>query len=250
MAERNLIYFVADVHLGRRQETKAEVEARFVAFLKSLPVASVSRLYLLGDIWDFWYEYHDVVPREGLRVVAELIHLMDEGVEVWFCPGNHDIWTFSLFKDLGMHYFEQPLFVRLGDKDFCLGHGDLLGGATRGYAFLLGVFRNRFLQRLFSTIHPTLAFRWARNWSKSSRDKHPNHKFRGPDEFLYQFAAKAEQEHHVDYFVFGHYHDSVDLTLPGGAKLIVLKDWESGGMPCAVFNGSSFELRSPASPAE
>ena len=250
MAERNLIYFVADVHLGRRAETKAEVEARFLAFLKGLPVESVSRLYLLGDIWDFWYEYHDVMPREGLRVVAELIHLMDEGVEVWFCPGNHDIWTFSLFKELGFHYFEQPLFVRLGDKDFCLGHGDLLGGATRGYAFLLKIFHCRFLQRLFAAIHPTLAFRCARAWSKSSRDKHPNHRFRGTEEFLYQFAAQTEQERHVDYFVFGHYHDSVDMTLPGGAKLFVLDNWEEGGMPCAVFNGSSFELRSPASPAE
>lgn len=250
MAERNLIYFVADVHLGRRQETMAEVEARFIAFLKGLPVESVSRLYLLGDIWDFWFEYHDVMPREGLRVVAELIRLMDEGVEVWFCPGNHDIWTFSLFKELGMHYFEQPLFVRLGDKDFCLGHGDRLGGATRGYAFLLGIFHSHFIQRLFAAIHPTIAFRWARAWTKSSRNKHPNHKFRGAEEFLYQFAAKTEQERHVDYFVFGHYHDSVDLKLPGGAELIVLKNWEDGGMPCAVFNGSSFELRTPASPAE
>ena len=250
MAERNLIYFVADVHLGRRPETREEVEARFLAFLKGLPVEQVSRLYLLGDIWDFWFEYHDVVPREGIRVVAELLHLMDEGVEVWFCPGNHDIWTFSLFKDLGFHYFEQPLFVRLGDKDFCLGHGDRLGGATRSYSFLLKLFHSRFIQRLFAAIHPTLGYRWARAWTKSSRGKHPNHKFRGPDEFLYQFAARTEQERHVDYFVFGHYHDSVDLTLPGGAKLIVLKDWEPGGMPCAVFNGTSFELRTPASPAE
>ena len=250
MAERKLIYFVADVHLGLKLKDPEEREKRFIAFLKGLPAESMRALYLLGDIWDFWYEYRDVVPRFGARVVAEYIRLMDAGVEVWFCPGNHDIWTFSLFKELGFHYFEQPLFVRLGDKDFCLGHGDLLGGATRGYAFLLKIFHCRFLQRLFAAIHPTLAFRWARAWSKSSRDKHPNHRFRGTEEFLYQFAAQTEQERHVDYFVFGHYHDSVDMTLPGGAKLFVLDNWEEGGMPCAVFNGSSFELRSPASPAE
>ena len=250
MAERNLVYFVSDVHLGRRDVDPAEREARFVSFLKGLSPETVKALYLLGDIWDFWFEYHDVVPREGFRVVAELVHLMDEGVEVWFCPGNHDIWTFSFFKELGFHYFEQPLFVRLGDKDFCLGHGDCVGGATRGYSFLMKLFHSHFIQRAFAALHPTLAYRWARAWSKSSRSKHPNHKFRGPDEFLYQFAARTEQERHVDYFVFGHYHDSVDLTLPGGAKLIVLKDWEPGGMPCAVFNGTSFELRTPASPAE
>ena len=250
MAERNLIYFVADVHLGLQIQDPAEREARFINFLKQLPTGSMRALYLLGDIWDFWYEYRDVVPRSSSRVVAQFIRLMDAGVEVWFCPGNHDIWTYSYFEELGMHRFEQPYHVTLDGKDFCLGHGDLLGGATRGYSFLIKVFHNHFLQRLFAAIHPTLAFRWARAWSGSSRKKHPYHKFRGEEEFLYQFAAGAEQERHVDYFVFGHYHDSVDMTLPGGARLIVLKDWSQGGMPCAVFNGSSFELRSPASPAE
>ena len=93
MAERNLIYFVADVHLGLRMQDPAEREARFIDFLKGLPAESMRALYLLGDIWDFWYEYRDVVPRSSARVVAQFIRLMDAGVEVWFCPGNHDIWT-------------------------------------------------------------------------------------------------------------------------------------------------------------
>ena len=95
MAERQTIYFVADVHLGLETADPREREERFISFLKGIPVETTRALYLLGDIWDFWYEYRDVVPRSGARVVAALIALMDAGVEVWFCPGNHDIWTYS-----------------------------------------------------------------------------------------------------------------------------------------------------------
>ena len=250
MAERNDIYFVADVHLGLRTADPEEREARFLAFLKGIPAERTQALYLLGDIWDFWYEYRDVVPRCGARVVAALVGLMDAGVEVWFCPGNHDIWTYSFFESLGMHRFEQPLHVRLGQKDFCLGHGDLLGGAPAGYKLMLKVFRCRVAQRLFSTLHPWLAYRFGLGWSNSTRRKHTPYHFRGAEEPLYQFALAESERRHVDCFVFGHFHDAVNLTLPTGAKLYVLKDWMEGGTPCGVFNGSSFELRNPAFPAE
>ena len=147
-----------------------------------------------------------------------------------------------------MHRFDQPLHVRLEGKDFCLGHGDLLGGAPWGYRLMLRVFRCRLMQRLFSTLHPWLAFRIAMNWSRSNRRKHTPYHFRGAEEPLYRFAVEESERQHVDYFVFGHFHDQVDLTLPTGARFIVLKDWMDGGMPCGVFTGSSFELRSPASP--
>ena len=249
MAERQTIYFVSDVHLGLSTADPREREERFLAFLKGIPAESTKALYLLGDIWDFWYEYRDVVPRIGSRVVAALIRLMDEGVEVWFCPGNHDIWTYSYFESLGMHRFDQPFHVRLGEKDFCLGHGDLLGGAHWSYALMLKIFRCRFLQRLFSTLHPWLAFRFGLGWSHSNRRKHTPYHFRGAEEPLYRFAVAESERRHVDYFVFGHFHDAVDLTLPTGARLIVLKDWMEGGTPCGVFTGSSFELRTPGSPA-
>ena len=246
---RTLSYFVSDVHLGLQVAGPADREARFTAFLKGIPAEETEALYLLGDIWDFWYEYRDVVPRMGARVVAALITLMDAGVEVWFCPGNHDIWTYSYFESLGMHRFDQPFHVRLEGKDFCLGHGDLLGGAPWSYSLMLRIFRCRFLQRLFSTLHPWLAYRFAMGWSRSNRRKHAPYHFRGAEEPLYRFAVEESQRRHVDYFVFGHFHDQVDLTLPTGARLLVLKDWMDGGMPCGVFTGSSFELRSPGSPA-
>ena len=250
MAERNEYWFVADVHLAQPATDEPERERRFAAFLRTVPTERVRALYLLGDIWDFWYEYRDVISRSGGRVLAELIRLMNEGVEVWFCTGNHDVWTYSYFESLGMHRFYQPYYVQIAGKDFCLGHGDMLGGAPLGYRLMIWAYNNRVLQRLYSSLHPWIAYRLARKWSLHSRKKHSDHCFRGEQEPLWKFAVEEASRRHVDFFVFGHYHQAVDATLPGGAKFYVLKDWIKGGMHWAVFNGSSFELRSQASPAE
>lgn len=240
------VYFVSDVHLGLQMLDPRGREERFVRFLKELPRDRVGALYLLGDIWDFWFEYRDVVPRCGTRVVAELISLMDAGVEVWFCQGNHDIWTFSFFESLGMRKFTQPYFTEIGGKLFCLGHGDALGGAKLGYRLMIGLFGSRFMQWLFSLLHPWLAYRMASGFSSTNRRSHKPYRFRGEEEALYAFAEKLSSERHVDYFVFGHYHDAVDMVLPTGARLVILKDWIGGGSPHAVFSVSSSELHSQA----
>ena len=243
MAERNKSYFVADVHLGLRSMDPKEREDRFVAFLKSIPRDTAKALYLLGDIWDFWYEYRDVVPKEGVRVVAQLIDLMDNGAEVYFLPGNHDIWCYSYFESLGIKKLSQPCITKIDGKIFCLGHGDCLGGAKWSYRFMLSAFRWRPLQVLFSTLHPWIAFRFGLGWSRSNRRTHKPYHFRNEDEPLYKYAENMAQKQHIDCFVFGHYHDRVDLALPSGARFVVLKDWMDGGMPCGVLTGSSFELQ-------
>ena len=241
MAERTLVYFVADVHLGLATADPAEREQRFLDFLGQVPDNALA-LYLLGDIWDFWYEYHDVIPREGARVVARLIALMDAGVTVYFFPGNHDIWCYSFFESIGMIKCTQPQLVEIGGKSFCLGHGDALGGARPGYKFMLKVFNSRITQGLFSTLHPRIAFALARKWSGGKRSKRPAYHFRGEQEPLYQFALEQSSQVQVDYFIFGHFHDAVDLELPTGARLIVLKDWLSGGTPHARFDLSDGSL--------
>ena len=244
MEGRTLVFFVSDVHLGLRTADPAEREARFIAFLKGIPRERTLSLYLLGDIWDFWYEYRDVVPREGARVVAELVSLMDAGVQVWFFPGNHDMWCFSFFESLGMRRCAQPHLVEIGGSTFCLGHGDGLGGAGFGYRFLNGLFSSRFVQWCFSLLHPWLAYRLGNGWSGGKRAKHTGYRFRGEREPLYRFAVEQASAVHVDYFIFGHYHDAVDMTLPGGERLVLLKDWIGGGAPHAVFDvsASSFSV--------
>lgn len=239
--DRTLSYFVSDVHLGLVSSDPVEREERFLGFLRSIPRDRTCTLYLLGDIWDFWYEYRDVVPRDGIRVVAELVSLMDAGVEVCFFEGNHDIWTFSLFESLGMRKLTQPCCLQIGGKAFCMGHGDGIGGAGLGYRLMSWVFRSHWAQTAFSWLHPSLAFRLARKWSGQHRQGREPYHFRGADEPLFKFALKEQEIRDVDFFVFGHFHDKVDMRA-GSARLVVLKDWLEGGMPHAVFDAESGAL--------
>ena len=233
---RHLTYFVSDVHLGLQIADPADRECRFAAFLRSLP-QETEALYLLGDIWDFWYEYRDVVPKGYIRVFSALQELMDRGVKVYFFQGNHDVWTYSYFEELGMVRLIQPCIVEISGKRFCLGHGDGLGQVPFGYRFLRGLFHNRIAQFLFSFLHPWIAFRLGNGWSKNNRLTHDiEYEFKGQDEPLYKFAVDFASQNDIDYFIFGHYHSSVDMTLPSGARFLILKDWIKDS-PYLYFSG-------------
>ena len=223
-----LTYFVSDVHLGLRVGDAASREKAFVDFLQGMDPARTEALYLLGDIWDFWYEYRDVVPKGYVRVFSALLSLMDAGVKVFFFRGNHDIWTYRYFEELGMKRLEQPYELTIGQRRFCLGHGDGLGPGNRGYKLMRGAFHNRFLQRCFSTLHPWLAFRLGNGWSRRSRlGKNISYQFSGADEPLYRFCEACPRK--MDYFVFGHYHARVDMPVPrcdgSSSRLLLLGDW-------------------------
>ena len=240
--ERSLVYFASDVHLGLRDGNPAEREDLFIDFLKGIPRDALA-LYLLGDIWDFWYEYRDVVPRDSGRVTAALVALIDAGVQVWFIPGNHDIWTYSYLQSLGIQKVDQPYHVELGGVSFCLGHGDRLGGTGFWYGLALKMFHSKTLQWLFSTMHPWVAYRLARAWSSTGRQKHASYRFKGDEsEPLYRFALGRDEK----YCIFGHYHNGFDSVLPNGTRLVILDDWLRGGQPHAVFDAatSSFSLHS------
>ncbi|MGN0189639.1 MAG: UDP-2,3-diacylglucosamine diphosphatase [Candidatus Cryptobacteroides sp.] len=236
---RRFTYFVSDVHLGLNVMDPDDRQRRFVSFLRSIDPSTADALYLLGDIWDFWYEWRDVVPKGYVRVFSALLDLMDAGVKVYFFQGNHDVWTYSYFEELGMKRLVQPHTVEIGGKVFCLGHGDGLGPVPFGYRFLRGVFHNRFLQRCFSLLHPWIAFRLGNGWSKNSRlARNEEYDFRGADEPLCIFAEDFCSKQKVDYFIFGHYHTQTDLTLSCGARLLILKDWLRSS-PYLYFDGIS-----------
>lgn len=239
MKDRRLTFFASDVHLGLDVSCPRDREARFVQFLRSIPKDETEALYLLGDIWDFWYEYRDVVPKGYVRVFAALADLMDSGVSVYFFQGNHDVWTYSYFEELGMKRLVQPALVEIRGKYFCLGHGDGLGPVPEGYRFLRAVFHCRPLQVLFSTLHPWIAFRLGNGWSRNNRlARHEEYVFKGEDEPLYRFAMEFSRTHKVDYFIFGHYHADVRMKMPGGQEFIVMKDWIDSS-PYLYFDGIS-----------
>ena len=234
-------YFISDVHLGLQVADPAARERRFADFLRSLP-EDTEAVYLLGDIWDFWYEYRDVVPKGYIRAFAALQELMDRGVNVYFFTGNHDIWAYSYFEELGMKRLEQPCVVDIAGVRFCLGHGDGLGDVPFGYRVIRGTFHCRFLQILFSMLHPWFAYRLGNTWSRHSRLSHDGeYDFKDTEEPLYQFAVEFEQNHDVDHFIFGHYHADVDMPLPGGSRLHILKDWMHGS-PYICFDSSDLSV--------
>jgi len=221
---KNLTYFVSDVHLGLRVGDPAARENAFVAFLQGVDPAQTEALYLMGDIWDFWYEYRDVVPKGYVRVLAALVALLDAGVQVYFFPGNHDIWTYRYFEELGLKRLEQPQVVQIGTEKFCLGHGDGLGPGMHGYKCMRWIFHNRFLQICFSSLHPWFAFRLGNGWSRRSRlGKNITYTFKGASEPLYQFCAAFPKP--MNYFIFGHYHARVDMPVGDHARLVLLGDW-------------------------
>ena len=237
--ERSKIYFVADVHLGLDANDPAAREKRFLEWLRSIRNPETKAVWLLGDIWDFWYEYRDVIPREAARVTAQILNLVDDGIEVYYIPGNHDIWLYSFWQEMGVKVLPQPQEVELGGKRFLLGHGDGLGGAKWGYRLMLRIFHSRVGQVLFNQLHPWLAYRFGTDWSNSNRRKHGGYKFKGEAEPLYKFCLDKK----ADYQIFGHFHDAVDMALPTGSRLIVLKDWIGDPAPhYAVWDGSSLEI--------
>ncbi len=229
--ERTLSYFVADVHLGLDVNDPRCREERFTSFLRSIPADRTENIFLLGDIWDFWYEYHDVVPKGYARIFAAIQDLVSAGVKVYFFPGNHDLWSYRYFEELGMRKMAQPSVVEIGGQTFCLGHGDGLGKVDGGYRFLSWVFHNRVLQALFSTIHPWLAFRFGYGWSRHNRLARAEKGVKS--DYVYDsatcpltgFAREFSSKQKVDTFVFGHYHVAVDETLPSGSRFVILKDW-------------------------
>lgn len=240
MPARRRVYFVADVHLGLKMGDPAEREARFVSFLQSIPAGETRSLYLLGDIWDFWYEWRSTVPKGYVKVFAALDSLMEAGVEVVFMPGNHDQWCYRYFAELGMKIAQQPLELELDGRRFCIGHGDGLGPVPLGYRLLKGMFRSRITRALFSSLHPTVAMALGNGWSGGKKRARKPYVFRGTEEPLYKWACGYEEDHPVDYFIFGHYHSEVDMTLPGGARFIVSPSWMDSS-PVFCWTGEALE---------
>lgn len=241
--DRSLHFFVSDVHLGLEHKDPSAREARFCRFLKQLPENTKS-LYLLGDIFDFWYEYRYVVPAGHVRVLGALAELVDKGIDVCFLKGNHDMWTFGyLENEIGVRVLEEPLFVELEGKRFCMAHGDTLGKVDPGYRLLHSVFTSRIARGIFSCIHPRWAFGLARVWSRSSRLAHEvsDYRFELEKTPAYSYAESVAGVMDVSYFVFGHYHRECSGRVGSRSEIFMLGEWVNG-TGAAVFDGTHVRM--------
>ena len=230
MTARRNIYFASDFHLGvDARLSSREREVRIVRWLDHIR-DDAAHIFLVGDVFDFWFEYPSVVPRGFIRLFGKLAELRDAGIPIECFTGNHDMWLFDYFPiELGIPVHRGPIVRELHGKTFFIGHGDGLGPGDHGYKLIKRIFANPVCQWLFARLHPNLGIALANYWSSRSRSQKPaEDTFLGPEgEWLIAFA-EAELQHHpaIDYFIFGHRHLPIDHLLSNDrSRYLNLGEW-------------------------
>ncbi|GAO41816.1 UDP-2,3-diacylglucosamine diphosphatase [Flavihumibacter petaseus] len=240
------IYFISDFHLGAPDYQQSLTrEKKIVRFLETIE-KDAATIFIVGDLFDFWYEYRSVVPKGYVRILGKLANLTDKGIAIHFFVGNHDMWMKGYFeRELSIPVYHEEKAFSFNGKSFLIGHGDGLGPGDHGYKFIKKVFRNRISQFLFGILHPTWGIGLANYFSRKSRaatgqtDEH----FLGEDnEWLITYCKDVLQAKHYDFFVFGHRHLPIDFRLPGNSRYINLGDWLRYDS-YAVFDGQDMELK-------
>jgi UDP-2,3-diacylglucosamine hydrolase len=216
-------YFISDVHLGLGpREAEKQKENRLLAFLKEI-LPSTERLFIVGDLFDFWFEYGTVIPKGFHRTLAALQEFTDRGILVEYLAGNHDFWMDDFFpKELGIQVHPDPYEVGIDGKRIFLHHGDGLAEKDLGYRFLKPVLRNRLAVHMYRWLHPDLGVPLARGSSRTSRS-YTSKKDYGEEEAMATFAAKKIREG-MDIVIMGHRHEPVQLGI-GKGVYINLGDW-------------------------
>lgn len=225
--ERNKIYFASDFHLGIPDHASSlEREKKIVRWLDSIR-HDAQHIFLVGDLFDFWYEYDHVVPRGYVRLLGKLAELRDSGIDIQAFTGNHDLWMHGYFEEeLQIPVHHENLCFTFNGKKFYIGHGDGIGPGDRGYKCMKKLFTSKIAQFLFSLLHPYIAFKVARYFSHNSRIMNEVEAFLGEDkEWQVIYAKEVLQKEHVDYFLFGHRHIVLELSLPGNSTFFNMGDW-------------------------
>ena len=240
------IYFISDFHLGVPNDTDSRKrEDKIVAWLNSIS-NDVQILFLMGDVFDYWFEYKEVVPRGYVRLLGKLAELSDAGVEMHYFTGNHDMWVFDyLPKEIGLQIHRSPIQREYNDKKFFLGHGDGLGPGDYGYKFIKKVFANKLAQWLFARIHPNTGIGLMKFFSRRSRiaTGTSDDVYLGDDkEWLMIYSREVLQKEHYDYFVFGHRHMPLDKSLSDNSRYINLGEWINH-FTYAVYDGQELQLK-------
>ena len=239
------IYFASDNHLGApTPELSAPRERIFVEWLDHIK-HDAGILFLLGDLFDFWFEYKTVVPKGFVRVLGKLAELADAGIPIHFFVGNHDLWMRDyLEKEIGLQVHHQPQEFTFNKKTFFIGHGDGLGPHDKGYKRMKKIFTNAFFQWCFRWLHPDIGMRLGHYLSVKNKliSGEEDAVFLGEEEeWLAQYAKRKYEQKAHDYFIFGHRHIPLDLPIAGKARYINLGDWINH-YTYAVFDGHTLEL--------
>ncbi len=237
------LYFISDLHLGAPDYSKSLMrEQKVVRFLQSIE-QDAQAVFLVGDTFDFWFEYQHVVPKYFIRFFAQLIALKEKGIEIFVFTGNHDLWLQDyLQQEIGATIFHDKIGLQSNGKNILLAHGDGLGPNDRKYKILKKIFTNPICQWLFRWLHPDIGIEIAQLWSRHSYTDPGIEVFHGEDkEWLIQYCKKKLTEKHYDYFIMGHRHLPMEIKLNDKSVYINLGDWIINNN-YAVFDGNKMQL--------
>lgn len=240
------IYFASDQHLGApTPQFSFPREKKFVAWLDEIK-GDAEAIFLLGDLFDFWFEYKTVVPKGFVRVLGKLAEIRDSGIPIYFFVGNHDLWMHDYFEtELNIPVYHDLKEFEFNNKKFLIGHGDGKGPGDLGYKRMKKVFTNPFFKRLFRWIHPDLGVKFGQYLSVKNKliSGEEDVKFLGAEnEWLVKYAQRRLETQHYDFFVFGHRHLPLEIQISKTSKYINLGDW-IGYFTYGVFDGETFELK-------
>ena len=244
--ENKKIYFASDQHFGApTKELSKPREARFLQWLQHIE-KDCEVLFLLGDLFDFWFEYKTVVPKGFVRVLGKLAEIKDSGIPIYFFVGNHDLWMGDYFqKELNIPVYHDNQEFTFNGKTFLIGHGDGKGPGDMGYKRMKKVFTNPFSKWLFRWLHPDIGVKLAQYLSVKNKliSGAEDVKYLGEDnEWLVQYCKRKLETKHYDFFVFGHRHLPLNIDLKENSKYINLGDW-IGYFTYGVFDGEKMELK-------
>jgi UDP-2,3-diacylglucosamine hydrolase len=241
------IYFLSDFHLGAPDAAASQVrEKRIIQFLNEIK-GDAGAIFIVGDLFDFWYEYKHVVPKGYVRILGKLAEFTDSGIPVHFFVGNHDMWMKDYFqKEMSIPVYFEPQSFEFYGKKFLIGHGDGLGPGDKGYKFIKKIFRNRLCQWMFGILPPKAGIGIANYFSRKSRAQAgtTDEVFLGEDkEWLITYCKEVLlQTTHYDYFIFGHRHLPIDFKLSDTSRYVNLGDWIKY-FSYAVFDGNDLALK-------
>ncbi len=246
------VYFASDQHLGApTYEASLPREKKFVAWLDVVK-KDAEAIFLLGDLFDFWFEYKTVVPKGFVRVLGKLTEIRDSGIPIYFFVGNHDLWMKDYFdKELNIAVYHAPQEFLINNKKFLIGHGDGLGPGDKGYKRMKKVFTFPLFKWLFKWLHPDLGVKLGQYMSVKNKlisgDEDATY-LGDENEWLAQYCKKKLTETHYDYFVFGHRHLPLEISLQKNSKYVNLGDWIQY-FTYGEFDGKQLILREFKSPS-
>lgn len=246
LAAHQKVYFASDQHFGApTRELSLPREQKFLRWLDEIK-KDAAVLFLVGDLFDFWFEYKTVVPKGFVRILGKLAEIRDSGIEIYFFVGNHDLWMNDYFEqELGIPVYRDNREFTFNQKTFLIGHGDGKGPGDKGYKRMKKVFTHPLSKWLYRWLHPDIGVKLAQYLSVKNKliSGEADVKFLGEEnEWLIQYAKHKLQDKHYDYLVFGHRHLPMQINVGENAEYINLGDW-IGYFTYGVFDGEQFELK-------